>query len=132
MPRPHIAAVLCLFLLGVGASAAPARAIGDEWGTPPRICSEAESLVLEAAVALHCRQRDELSCLFISGCFNLRRTRDLLVDCLNAVDALNLACYGGALIELRVEALSLDHQIGICSERIAMRPPIGCGRPCPL
>ena len=132
MPLTRTAAVSCLLLLGAGALAAPTRAIDDGWGEPTRTCSDPEFVALDTAVALQCARREQMTCLNVSGCFNLRRMRDIMAACKNAVDALNFACYGGSYVELTADSLSLEAQMDICSERIAMRPPVGCGRPCPL
>lgn len=131
MPHLRIIVAFCLFLLGVGSPGAPARASDEIWDEPTRTCSDAVFTTLDDEVALRCAQRDR-SCLDVEGCFNLRRTRDILHDCQRAVDNLNLVCYAGSFIYLRVESVALQHQIDICSERIAMRPPLGCGKPCPL
>jgi hypothetical protein len=131
MSRQRIAAVLCLFLASAVAPAAPARASDDGWGEPTRTCSDAVFSALNEDVDVECRQRDK-SCLDMSGCFELRRTRQLLADCQRAVNVLNWTCYAGSFIFLRVESLSLQHQIEICSERIALPKPEGCGRPCKL
>ncbi|MEP7009962.1 MAG: hypothetical protein ABJC13_06540 [Acidobacteriota bacterium] len=131
MPRTRIAVVFCLFLLNVGASATPARA-SDGYGEPPRDCSDAVFFPLDEEVATKCGRSNGLSCLDVSGCFNLRRTRQLLADCQRAINALDYACYGGSYIFLKVELFSLQEQIDFCSERIALPEPEGCGRPCRL
>lgn len=130
MPRTRIGAILCGLLLGVAVSAAPLRA-GD-FSDPPRTCPDAVFFPLDEEVATKCARSNELTCLDVSGCFNLRRTRQLIADCQRAIIALDNACYGGTYLFLKVEVLSLEAQIDFCSERIAMPEPVGCGRPCPL
>jgi hypothetical protein len=130
MPRPHFAVFSLLLSLGLSLLPSAARA-ADGWGEPTRTCSDAVFVSLDDEVALRCAHRDR-SCLDVEGCFNLRRTRDILHDCQRAVDNLNLVCYAGSFVYLRVESFALQHQIDICSERIAMPQPFGCGKPCPI
>jgi hypothetical protein len=131
MPVSRIAVAVSLLILTLPL-AAPVWAIGDGWGEPTRTCSDTEFLALDGVVVLQCALREEMTCLDVSGCFNLRRMHQKMASCKKAVDALNFACYAGSFVELTADSLALEAQMDFCAERIALPPPEGCGRPCPL
>ncbi len=127
MPRIRTAALFCLLLLGTGLLA-PAHA-GD-FGEPPPQCPAEIFAAISEEVAVQCARRNQLSCLDVEGCFNLRRTLQLFEGCYRAIQKLDNVCYFGTYLYLKVELLSIGHQMDICAERIAMPEPLGCGRPC--
>lgn len=131
MPSVRIARIAALLSLVFAVAFLAPRAEADiEW-EPPRMCSEAEYQTLVANLSAACRRREELSCLDAVGCITLRSIKVEFTACREANRALNLLCYGGASVPLKIEVVSLDHEIEVCDLRIPLPFPIGCGRPCP-
>ena len=129
MKRISCLALLAFALLG-SLSGSVARA--GEWSIDDDLdCDEDLFITLFEDYETKCLREPRPDCANASGCFELRRIRQLLRECVAAADRVNNECFDGQSNPIRSKSMRAITAIQACNARMALPEPVGCGRICP-
>ena len=123
--------ILCLALFGIGLVVGSVARAGEWSDDDPLGCDEDLFIILFEDYETKCQREPRPDCATATGCFELRRVRQLLRECVAAADRVNNECFDGASNPIRAKSMRATAAIQACNARMSLPEPIGCGRICP-
>lgn len=121
--------VVLLLVLAAAPRAGAERACRED--NPLMKCPVEVCTALQDDVNRICKPKPK-RCSNITGCFNLRQTRQRFLDCYAARSRINVTCWDGGDPRHQAEQVDAIEQVYVCEARMRLPEPIGCADPCPF